>query len=132
MYISGYIALKLPKLHEILEAADTTDQCEQYGGLIEKLNRGGLKEPTDSLVYFTLYCYLCFVIQQDVQPLCKAAYVSYFNQINDSQKLLPVSAKKAASILANVFLNNWSHKRSAEIEGTDQLLKVAKLSASAL
>ena len=95
MYISGYIALKLPKLREALEAMDTTDQYEQYGGLIENFNRGGLKEPTDSLVYFTLYCYPCFVIQQGVQPLCKAAYVSYFSQVNDSQKLLPVSSIKS-------------------------------------
>jgi hypothetical protein len=131
-YIAGFIAFKLPELHSTLEETDTFDIFQKYGALISSLSRGRLKEPSDNLVYFVIYCFFIFeVIQVDKvsPPLCKRGLIDFFINCNSKFKLLSRSVKKASCILANIFLNNYCKKHS-EGSGKECLIKQAKLSTS--
>ena len=62
-------------LDDLFEDDDSTEEYVKYGQLINELTRGGLKVPTDSLVYFTYFCYMAFVLPHAVQPTCQKNYI---------------------------------------------------------
>ena len=81
IYITGFIAFKLPELHSNLEETDTFDMFQKYGALISSLSRGRLREPSDNLVYFVIYCFFIFEVTQvdKVSPsVCKRGLIDIF------------------------------------------------------
>ena len=129
LYISGYVAHKLPDLSNQLEEDDTIDEYLKHGQLIDEQNRGGLSIPRDGLVQFTYYCYIAFIIQQDLDQTCQKTYIDYFYQINDYVNLLPRDTSKVCSILTNTFLNNWTKKQNEDTRSkNNDMVKRAKLS----
>ena len=97
--------------------------------MISGQNRGGLKIPKDSVVFFKYYCYIAFALQQDIQTTCQNKYIDYFTEINTLVDLLPKNIKKACRILSNTFLNNWNKRNNEDnANSKSELLKIAKLS----
>lgn len=125
VYVAGYVLHKLPKLQTI---DDTSEQMALYGSLIKEGSFGGLKEPGDSLVYFVYFCYIAFLLIIEHHKVCQKGFIKVFSDINANMKLIPCSLNKAACILVNIFLNNWTRKESCKYAGREELLKVAKLS----
>ena len=99
LYISGYITKSC-----CLELDDTKEEMKSFGQLIAELNRGGLVEPVDSLVYYSYYC------KQD--QFCRCRVMNAFHEIAHSSKNQFVN-RKVTSILANIFMNNWTRSQSA-------------------
>ena len=128
IYISGYVLHQLPVLNDLLDEEDSKDEYNKYGQMISELNRGGLKIRKDCLVFFTYYCYIAFVLQQEIQCTCQKNYISFFTEINQYTDLLPRNCKKVCRILSNTFLNNWSKRQNERTAERDDLIKLAKLS----
>ena len=79
---------------------------QKYGALISSLSRGRLREPSDNLVYFVIYCFFIFEVTQmdKVSPLvCKKGLIDIFINCNSKFELLFQSVKKVCCILANIF-----------------------------
>ena len=107
VYISGYITKSC-----CLELDDTKEEMKSFGQLIAELNRGGLVEPVDSLVYYSYYCYLAYVMYCKQDQFCRCRVMNAFHEIAHCSKNRFVN-RKVTSILANIFMNNWTRSQSA-------------------
>ena len=111
----------------IFEDNDSTEEYVKYGQLINELTRGELKVPTDSLVYFTYFIYMSFVLQHADQSTCQKNYIEFFVEINRYTERLPKIIKKACRVLSNIFFNNWCKRQNENTSKDHDLIKVAKL-----
>ena len=105
VYISGYITKSC-----CLELDDTKEEMKSFGQLIAELNRG-LVEPVDSLVYYFYYCYLAYVMYCKQDQFCRCRVVNAFHEIAHCSKNQFVN-RKITSILAYIFMNNWTRSQS--------------------
>ena len=101
VYIAGYL---IRKDDEVLSSADTYEYCSKYGKYLTALSRGGLKQPSDAIYQWTMYCYSLFVSLELKNTLCHISLSSYFVLIKEMLEFdIPVHCVRS---LANIFLND--------------------------
>ena len=126
VYISGYITKSY-----CLELDDTKEEMKNFGQLIAELNRGRLVEPVDSLVYYSYYCYLAYVMYYKQDQFCRCRVMNAFHEIAHCS-INQFVKRKVTFILANVFMNNWTGSQSAfdlHIYCHESKKKIMKLSS---
>ena len=80
VYIAGYL---IRKDDEVLSSADTYEYCSKYGKYLNALSRGGLKQPSDAICQWTMYCHSLFVSLELKNTLCHVSLSSYFVLIKE-------------------------------------------------
>ena len=97
VYIAGYVQKSEIKIYD-----DTTNYYQKYGDYLNSLNRGGLQIPTDTLVQWSLFCFLFF--QGATGPLCRTFCVTQFQFIAAKYGLK--ITKKQCRVYSNILLKN--------------------------
>ena len=78
VYIAGYI-----ELHSENRADDTMFYYQKYSDYFDALDRGSLKKPSDSVVQWTVYCYIFFTQMMDrSRDVCGTLKFASFSNLN--------------------------------------------------
>ena len=111
VYIAGYIE-KLNKESSM----DTMFYYEKYGDYFNALDRGNLTKPTDSIVQWTVFCFIFFAQMMDRSSKVCGKFLSVQFAAIATKFLFEVNQKQCRA-LANTWLKNFlvmSTPRSAK------------------
>ena len=132
IYIPGFIAFKLPELHSILEETDTFGMFQKYGALISSLSRKRLREPSDNLVYFVIYCFFFIFevtqVDKDSPSLCKGGLIVILLTVIVNFNCFFEVLKKFVAFWQTFF--KTIIVKNTEDSGKECFIKQAKLSTS--
>ena len=106
VYIAGYAQRKYDAAFR--DGDEATYYYSEFGGHIDKLNRGGLCKPVDVVVQWAFLCYSFFLSLDSMSSCCLISAFSYFMQIARAHSL--GIYKRQARILANTLINNLCKK----------------------
>jgi hypothetical protein len=104
-------------------------QFDQFNQFFVNVNRGGLKVPDDSLVYFIYFMYIVAVTYFERGRIpCHTAMKLYCERICDMYAFVEESYQPAVfRVVCNILLNNFAHAVEPQ-KGRRSALKLAKLS----
>ena len=117
VYIAGYVVRK----DDLMD--DTYFYYDKHGSYLDKLNRGGLQKPGDTVAQFTIYAYIVF--HAVVDHVCRRSLCNVFMVI--SQLYGMNMEKRHGIILCNILFNNYckcSNPRSTK-ESRQKILKLS-------
>ena len=104
VYIAGYVE-KYGKTNE--EADDTMFYYQKYSSYFDALDRGGLHKPSDSVVRWSIFCYIFFVQLMDRSiDVCGKFLIQQFSFI--AKKFDFDINQRQCRALANMWLKNFS------------------------
>lgn len=123
VYIAGYVTRKDGDMSEEELFDTTTFYFDKFGDFTDKIDRGGLRIPTDLAVQWSIFCFIIF--QSIKESVCRNSLSGIFADISIYYgfRMQPQHCR----ILANIFLNNYCHL-STPNSSKETKLKVLKLS----
>lgn len=101
IHIAGYLQKKCGLAKE----EDTSFYLEKYGKYLKSLDRGRLTKPLDSLVQWTVFCYIFFI--QTNNLACRKNMIRRFSLISEQYEF-NVSDSHCKT-LCNILINNYVH-----------------------
>ena len=120
IYISGYVQRKNGSEGD----DDTFFYYQKFGEYFNKLDRGGLVAPNDSIVQWVSLCFIFF--NQVTGVVCRNFLIKHFLYIAEKYDIDSILEKHCRT-LANIFLKN-SSKLNSPHSAKEANLKVIKLS----
>lgn len=120
VFIGGYIQRKAGSFYEF----DTMIYFDNYGLYLNTLDRGKLTKPHDTLMQWTIFCFILFTEISDV--VCRKNIMKKFEAI--SEKYNFEASDKHNRTIANILINNKVHLLSPRSH-KEASLKALKLSS---
>ena len=124
VYIAGYVTRNDDALSETDLLEETMFYVDKYGDELEKLDRGGLKYPTDSTCQWTFFSYTVF--QAVKNKVCRQSLMNIFMLVSEHHHFKHID-RTHARILSNIFINNFCKDENPK-SSKESSLKVLKLS----
>lgn len=123
LYVAGYVVRK----HELLSDSDTFTEYSVNRRYFDKMNRGGLVIPPDTVVNFMYFVHIAFsTLTANGTIPCFTSVMSYCRHINAAYGFNFSRLDAVCRTVSNIFLNNFSSTCDAPT-GKEPQMKLLKL-----